>query len=562
MFFASPHIAVLGKEVYPDDFVETFKIYIREDEEPFPDLDQVVRTESLTSKPESIEDLLRWDTEETAALNQAPRREAEIPELAQRLASEELERTHDLEPETDRFASIDTKIIEIAASTARSDIEIVRRFVKPSPERVLEEGATPLLRGRDGEGNGDIINMRAVVDSSPAESRQEVKRLPDMKMLDSPEERLRPPPPDEGLPLLPIELEIARRPIVEAIHKSSSLEFIDDLVRIDIETYSPSNEAYGYFRLRISPAQKGEMEILPKNVTFVVDASKSILQSKLDRTVEGINRIVEDLRDHDKFNIVIFRDAPKRLSESPLLATRENKAIAREFLEGLEARGGTDVYEAIRSVLHHREGRGVPDIVVVTTDGRPTTGVRDARDIINALTAENKEGISILAYGSGKTANRYLLDLLAYRNKGESFVTAQLDDIDKDLPAFFQRMTDPILVDLKVDYGQIEEEEVFPRELPDFFKEKAIMLYGRYDPRRDKNFVMRLVGRAGERTKELVFRADLTNGATGNDEIARGWAFQKTYHLIGEICRVGESAELSRELRILGNKYGIKTSYN
>lgn len=355
---------------------------------------------------------------------------------------------------------------------------------------------------------------------------------------------------------------MARRPIVEAIQKTSTVELIDDLVRIDISTYTPPEERYGYFRVHIAPGPQAEMEILPKNVTFVVDASKSILQAKLNFMVRGINKIIDDLRPGDNFNIVIFRELPHRLSETLIPATAENKRAAYDFLDGLEAYGETDVYEGIRPVIRQKSAEAGPDIVVLTSDGRPTMGVRDARDIINALTEENKGGISILAYGSGRTANRYLLDLLAYRNKGESFVTDRLDDIVEDLHAFFDRVTDPVLVDLHADYGQVDRAEVFPREIPDFFKKKAITLYGRYDPKSQEEFVMRLVGRAGREKKELVFKASLKEGATGDEQIARGWAFQKTYHIIGEICRVGETPELLNELRALGRKYGIGTSYD
>ena len=45
-------------------------------------------------------------------------------------------------------------------------------------------------------------------------------------------------------------------------------------------------------------------------------------------------------------------------------------------------------------------------------------------------------------------------------------------------------------------------------------------------------------GRAGEEQKEIVLKADLAGAEKGTREIAEGWAFEKTYHLIGEITEV------------------------
>jgi hypothetical protein len=178
------------------------------------------------------------------------------------------------------------------------------------------------------------------------------------------------------------------------------------------------------------------------------------------------------------------------------------------------------------------------------------------------LTEKNAERTSIFAFGGGRTVNQYMLDLLAYRNKGESYVTDQIDSIKSDLPDFFGELSDPILVECRTDYGSIDEDSVFPKQIPDFYKGRAVTVYGRFDPRNDREFAMRLTGRAGDRKKEVVFKADLSKAASGNADIAKEWAFRKIYYLIGETCRLGETPQLLEERRALSQKYDIKTSYD
>lgn len=564
LYAASPNISIIRNQSDVLERRELFRVDLWEDtanqglEQP-----DEVRADGLVSRPESIQDLLNQDTPDPIELEPELTDPLDVAELLDRTAEKDLERKYDLEPESDQLSAVDEKIVEISADTARNSVEVARRFVRPSPNRILEEGAAPVLRGLgDGGGATDVLSIPSVSAPGPEDEPQEPLLPPSFEMLDPAPWVFDSAPMEEGLPPLPPELELGRASIADEIRMATPYEFIDNLVRISIETYRAPDEALGYFRVRISPGLERELEVLPKDVTFVVDASKSILQAKLNDTVRGILSIIERLRESDRFNVVVFRDTPRVLAETTMPATAENKAAARAFLSDLEARGETNVYEAIRTAIASRSRSGAPEIIVVATDGRPTAGVRDARDIINALTEENEDGVSVLAYGSGRTANRYLLDLLAYRNKGESFVSERYNDAPADLPRFFSRVDEPLLTNLEADFGVTNGPEVYPRDLPDFYSGRNITVYGRFVPSEDREFTMRLVGSAMDTRKELVFKANLADAAEGDETIARGWAFQKTYHVIGEICRVGETPELMAELRGLSRKYGIRTSYD
>ena len=123
-------------------------------------------------------------------------------------------------------------------------------------------------------------------------------------------------------------------------------------------------------------------------------------------------------------------------------------------------------------------------------------------------------------------------------------------------------MRDPILVDLRADFGRVDRETVFPQILPDFFQGQPVALYGRYDPEARDTFALRLAGKAGAERKEVIFRTGFDEAEAGTRDIARGWAFQKAYHIIGRISREGESPELLGELKQLRAEYGVRTSYD
>jgi hypothetical protein len=561
----SPRLPVLQARSAPAKEYSVFRVQIVDDlSAPPPRTAGPIDADSPVAAPGAIEDLLTRELESLTPSDSLLQEMVEIPNIDDRIASDPVDREHSLEPDPDVLSAVDAKILEISQESARDDIQVARREVAPSANRLLGPNEFPVLRSQFDDVPAEVLMVepRFTPPSAPAGLGQPLAL--DEGPLETPpfEAGVLAPDPAEGLPELPEELQVARAPIREEIRSQSKSEFIDELVDITINTYVPPGETQGYFSLQITPRADRQIEVLPKDVTFVIDASSSIMQQKLTKTIRGVSGSVQMLRPEDHFNIVIFRDSATSFRPDPVPATREHIAEAVRFLEGQQSRGGTDVYQAIAPIIDAPTRHGIPGMVLVLSDGRPTTGVRDGRTIINALTADNADNKSIFAAGGGNTVNRYLLDLLAYRNKGESFVASNFNTLDNDLPRFFAAFNDPLLTNLQADYGRVSEEEVYPKAVPDFFRGKAVNVFGRFDPQRDHEFVMRLAGQAGPKHKEVVFKADLREAMTGDVNIARNWAFQKIYYLIGEICRVGERPELLAELRALSRQYNIRTSYS
>ncbi len=573
LFYAAPRIVLLRSVSPSDRVLRYFKVDLREAETR-----AVIREDkgpnALATRPGSVRDLLHRE-EESIALDDPASREMLSPrDLADRLALDSPERRYDLAPSEAVLARVDARILEIAEKDARRDIDVTRRLVRPSSDRIVPEGAMPVLRGALPAPESVPLRYEPSPGVFPPSATAEQSGESGNNKGDKAEAEAEKPPFEENvlhpaeaeaeLPPLPVENVVDRAPVLRAVEKAkaeSTFDFMDDLVEMRLDAYVPPGEQLGYFRLRILPKDAQDLEVLPKDVTFIIDASRSITQHKLNTTVKGIRGAIDMLRPEDRFNVVVFRDTPTMFAPNPLPATPENREAGKRYLSGLRSEGETDVYKAILPVVQTAPREGVPGVILVVSDGRPTTGLRDGRMIINGLTVDNNLRNSIFAFGGGRTVNRYLLDLLAYRNKGETGIVSSIDDIDNRLPTFFAKLKNPLLVDLSADFGRVDESQLFPREIPDFYKDRPVTLYGRFDPAQAKDFFVRITGRAGHEKKELVFRESLKDAKTGDINIARSWAFQKSYYLIGEISRLGETPALLKELQALSRKYNIRTTY-
>ncbi len=582
LFAVAPKLNMHHRKADPETLLKKFKITLRADIPP--EIPKAARAQKAQGpRPGSIRELLDREFEELPAPLSDSAQTA-IPNLAGRLASDPIARDYDLEAEAAPLQLAEVKILEISQQAARDNVKIARRLVRPSPGRVAQEGEL-LGFGRhlvkpetvplplDNPTPSLLTQGVAPPAPPPSPAPNQIKTAEPAEP--APARPIQKPRYEDNvvdfvalgpqLPELPAEEIVARAPIIEQreeAREQSAYVFIDDLVDIDVDVFTPPGPEPGFFRLRIVPKADSSIETLPKDVAFVIDASNSISPRKLTVTARGVGSAINMLRSVDHFNVIVFRESPRYFRPGHVPATEANKKAAIDYLKGIESRGATDVYRAILPVVRVAPRAGVPGIVFVISDGRPTTGLRDSRSIINGLSADNKLRNSIYAFGGGNTVNRQLLDLLAYRNKGAAYVARRIEDIDEELPKFFKKLQDPLLVKLNADYGRIDEAEIYPKEISDFYRGQALTVYGRFDPASDKELVMRLSGVAQQRKKELIFRKDLAQAAAGDASIARNWAFQKSYHLIGEISRLGESPELLQQLRALANRYNIRTSYN
>lgn len=566
LLWLAPHIQMIHARDRSRDIVARFRVQVSDAPEPRSTAGLV--DDVPVSRPGSVSDLLDRDVEELAPPPALPPAPATLP--PERLAQSVAPREYDLAPDADALARVDARILEITEAAARPNIEVARRLVRPGPDAALPEGSAAALRTPRADADA------ALGLPTDALARSLLADAPAGPGITAPSPGSDPLPPLAGatqepaallptLPELPAERLVAASPTersVEAAREAHDYEFLDDLVDIQLETHEDPSEADGYFRLRILPRADRELTPLPKDVVFVVDASQSIPQHKLNTTARAVSRAIERLRPQDQFNVVAFKAGPSNFRDAPVSATDEQKSAARAFLRALESGGATDFHRALTPTLAQPFRAGLPAIVFVVSDGRPTTGLLDSRAIILSSTAENRLGHSIFGFGGGNTVNRYLLDLLAYQNRGAARVAANVAAIEADLPSFFAVLDDPLLVGLRTEFGRIDTREVYPRAVPDFYRARPITLYGRYARSAPGDFTMRLTGQALDQRKELLFRAALDTAARGDAQIAREWAFAKSYALIGEMAIDGETPARLDAIRQLGERYGVQTVYS
>jgi hypothetical protein len=325
----------------------------------------------------------------------------------------------------------------------------------------------------------------------------------------------------------------------ETAGEITPLKPLENFLAVRLAVYATRRDPdYRYFRMEIERAGAEILPALPRDVLFVQDCSNSMAEQRLYFCRLGLAACLETLGPRDRFNIMAFREQADWCFPEWAPVSPGALAEAREFIKLLRPYGNTDIISSIREVLDPPREPGRPVIAVVVTDGRPTTGLTASTEIIGTFSGLNNGAVSVYTMGTVQTANRYLLDLLSYCNRGEThLVTRGRWAIPEEMQGMHAELRRPVLTDVGFRFAAPEACEVYPTQTANLYLDRPLVLYGRA-ARGTARIVCQAVGASGPTPCDMVFDLDLDAGDQVDDAALRSdWAAQKLYHLIGEYTR-------------------------
>jgi Ca-activated chloride channel family protein len=321
----------------------------------------------------------------------------------------------------------------------------------------------------------------------------------------------------------------------------------------------------GYFLLMISPKDNwAESEYAAKDILFVLDTSGSMAEEgKMEKARAALLFGIKTLRDADRFNVVSFAGEERLMEGALISADARGRARGVEFVQSLRANGGTNINGALLAALRQFDKNERPKMVVFLTDGLPTVGETNAQRIIENARAQRREGVRLFTFGVGYDVNTVLLDKLAAENGGTSDYVEPKEDLEVKVSSFFAKVNYPVLTDLNIDWGGVDTDLLYPREMPDLFRGSQVTLIGRYRNVSDlKNVSLRLSGKTNNQARSFAYEnLRFPVNADDNDFLPRLWATRRVGWLMEQIRANGEQKELRDEIVDLGTRYGIVTPY-
>ncbi len=374
------------------------------------------------------------------------------------------------------------------------------------------------------------------------------------------------PPPPPATPAKPLDVaKLVPQGLPDKPKGATKYPPLNPFLNVELFTQERVREGRppeGYFLIRITAKPNPQLSIVPKDVFLVLDVSSSIGGKRLEVFRNSVQALLAQLNPADRLRLMAFNDRLFAFREEWLPAASLPTADIRAWLGKLRSGGVTDFYESMRplSDYHHPAGRMA--MALVMSDGIPTTGLVDSTQIINELSGNNDNNVSIFTLSTGNDVNDFLLDLLSYRNQGWLGHADRLPDAAEAFQRLIRQVRNPLFLNLRFRFAGVDDRQVFPQNLPNLYQDSPLLLFGRYTPGQTSTISLQILGESADTTRELLVQLPVPLKPNGPDTLATTWARQRIYDLLSRMTSAREGhTRILDEVKQVSQEYGVDVPY-
>ena len=238
------------------------------------------------------------------------------------------------------------------------------------------------------------------------------------------------------------------------------------------------------------PAADVDALVGQREIIFVVDVSGSMHGVPLAMCKDAMRDALRKLRPVDTFNIFTFASGTGQAFDAPRSANDANILQGTRFVDGLEAGGGTMMADAVDVALSPKVEPGRHRYVFFMTDGyvgNEEQIITKTATLVKSTTTTSR----VFGFGVGSSVNRMLLDGLGKAGNGDTVYASTREDPALAVNTFFRRIDAPVIEDLKIDWGNAQVTEVYPKVLPDLFASRPTIVHALYSGKADTTITVR-----------------------------------------------------------------------
>nr|XP_058148593.1 inter-alpha-trypsin inhibitor heavy chain H3 isoform X1 [Dasypus novemcinctus] len=260
----------------------------------------------------------------------------------------------------------------------------------------------------------------------------------------------------------------------------------DFTITYDVNRESPANVQVvnGYFVHFFAPQG---LPVVPKSVAFVIDVSGSMAGRKIQQTRDALLKILEDMREEDYLNFILFSGGVTTWKDNLVQATPENLQEAKAFVKSITDQGSTNINDGllrgIEMLNKAREEHKVPErstsIVIMLTDGDANTGESRPEKIQENVRNAIGGKFPLYNLGFGTNLNYNFLENMALENNGFARRIYEDSDANLQLQGFYEEVANPLLTGVELEYPENAILDLTQNNYQHFYDGSEIVVAGR-----------------------------------------------------------------------------------
>lgn len=319
------------------------------------------------------------------------------------------------------------------------------------------------------------------------------------------------------------DLELTWRPVPDSAPRAMIFaETIDDQPHVLLMMLPPDDLA-------------APLTDLPRELVFVIDTSGSMHGTSLDQAIRALTLALDGLQAADLFNVIQFNSITHTLFPNSVRATATNINIAKRYVAGLAANGGTQMRPAIEqallspaSELHLRQ-------VIFITDG----SVGNEEELFRLI--ENNLGDTrLFTVGIGSAPNSWFMRKAAEAGRGTFTFISALHEVKEKMTRLFRKLEQPQITDIVVEWPNDPELASYPQVVPDLYVGEPIIVKARLANPLQSGGLIKISGNSATGTWGAELTADGDESSPG---VAALWARARIADLLDKQRRGADAGE-------------------
>ncbi len=303
--------------------------------------------------------------------------------------------------------------------------------------------------------------------------------------------------------------------------------------------FSERKGQHNYLMLMLMPPDKQQIaqQVLDREIIYVIDTSGSMGGASIRQARRALQYAIRELKPTDYFNVIQFNSKTSRLYQQSVPADQVHMDEALDYVRSLQASGGTEMASALHAALELASDNETGRLrqVVFLTDG--SIGNEEALFSI----IKDKLGDSrLFTVGIGSAPNSHFMHKAAQFGRGTYTYIGKIQEVDEKMSALFRKIQMPVLSDLKVEWPEHTEVEMWPARLPDLYAGEPIILSARLSAQQG---TVRLSGKRSQQRWQTDVTLDTEQQSSG---VAVLWAREKIADLMDRL-RDGSSVDVIKK---------------
>ena len=325
---------------------------------------------------------------------------------------------------------------------------------------------------------------------------------------------------------------------------------LQSLPSASLTTFNDGESVYA--QLMLAPPLADAINPQPREVILIIDTSGSMEGASMVQAKAALLHALNSLGPDDYFNLLQFNSSTEQLFDQSVAVTQASIYVAHNFINRLNANGGTDMAPALKTALAMPEVPNLMRQVVFITDGAVSNEIdllqRVARDLGNSR---------MFTVAIGHAPNSWFMRKTAEIGRGSYVHIGKPDEVEERMAALWARIQLPALTDICVNWG--DSAEFFPEFIPDLYAGEPLWLFARLP---SEPTMIGLCGDLNGLDWSLNVNGwDAVEAVTGADNLAKLWA-RKKIEALEDSMMFGADPELTRlEITGLALDYGLLTRH-